>query len=65
MINVTVRTNDNTPRTPAEVKRLLHDIAFALQMSQKIKLQVMSARDNSARPLTTSSTGNGVAACAV
>ena len=65
MINVTVRTNDNITRTPAEVKRLLHDIAFALQMSEKIKLQVLSSREQSVRPLTPSSTGNGVAACAV
>lgn len=64
MINVTVRTNDNNARTPAEVKRLLHDIAFALRMSQKIKLQVMSAREHSVRPLTPSSTGSSVAACA-
>ncbi len=64
MINVTVRTNDNTTRTPAEVKRLLYDIAFALRVSQKIKLEVMSARKHSARPLTISAVGRSIAACA-
>lgn len=42
MENVIVRTVDNRPRTPAEVKRLLREIAFVLRSSRGIKLEILA-----------------------
>jgi hypothetical protein len=51
MINVTVRTNDSRTRTPAEVKRLLHDMAFVLKASQRMKMEIVEARQQTVRPV--------------
>ena len=63
MINVTVRTNDTATRSPAEVKRLLRDIGYALRLSQGIKLEMLATREKSA-PLVTHAPGKIVATCA-
>ena len=42
MANVIVRTIDNRPRTPAEVKRLLYEIAFVLRASRGITLEILA-----------------------
>jgi hypothetical protein len=63
MINVTVRTNETATRSPAEVKRLLRDIGYALRLSQGIKLEMLAAREKSVR-VETKAPGKIVATCA-
>jgi hypothetical protein len=42
MDKVIVRTIDNRTRTPVEVKRLLHEIAFVLRSSRGIRLEILA-----------------------
>jgi hypothetical protein len=42
MASVIVRTIDNRPRTPAEVSRLLHEIAFVIRSSRRIRLEIVA-----------------------
>lgn len=42
MANVIVRKIDNRPRSAAEVKRLLHEIAFVLRCSEGIKMEILA-----------------------
>ena len=42
MAKVIVRTIDNRARTPVEVKRLLHEIAFVLRSSRGIRMEILA-----------------------
>ncbi len=42
VVNIAIRTNDNRFRTPAEVKRMLHEIAFVLKLSRGIKMEIVA-----------------------
>jgi hypothetical protein len=64
MTNVIVRTIDNRPRTPAEVKRLLHEIAFVLRSSRGIKMEILAGPRQKARPLASAIDGVPMTACA-
>ncbi len=64
MTNVIVRTIDNRTRTPAEVKRLLHEIAFVLRSSRGIKLEILAGPRQKARPLVSANDGIPMTACA-
>jgi hypothetical protein len=64
MTNVIVRTIDNRTRTPAEVKRLLHEIALVLQSSRGIKLEILAGPRQTVRPLTSTADGTATTACA-
>jgi hypothetical protein len=64
MTNVIVRTIDNRTRTPAEVKRLLHEIAFVLRSSRGIKLEILAGPRPKARPMPFANEGTPVTACA-
>jgi hypothetical protein len=66
MIKAIVRSNDNRTRTPAEVKRLLHDLAFVLQASRLIKLQIVSAKEQkTVRPVAATPSSTLIRACAL
>lgn len=64
MINVTVRTNDNRTRTPAEVKKLLRDIAFVLRATGRIKLEIESDRKQSVLAAAAQNNNSLASACA-
>jgi hypothetical protein len=64
MTNVIVRTIDNRTRTPAEVKRLLHEIAFVLRSSRGIKLEILAGPRQKVRPMTSANDGTPMTACA-
>jgi hypothetical protein len=64
MTNVIVRTIDNRARTPAEVKRLLHEIAFVLRSSRGIKLEILAGPRQKARPVASVDDGIPMTACA-
>jgi hypothetical protein len=64
MINVTVRTNDNRTRTPAEVKRLLRELAFVLRAGQQVKMDIVSSRGQTVLPVAAQNDGALVATCA-
>jgi hypothetical protein len=64
MTNVIVRTIDNRTRTPAEVKRLLHEIAFVLRSSRGIKLEILAGPRQMARSAASAADGNSTTACA-
>jgi hypothetical protein len=50
MDKVIVRTIDNRTRTPAEVKRLLHEIAFVLRSSRGIRMEILTGPRQRERP---------------
>jgi hypothetical protein len=64
MTNVIVRTIDNRTRTPAEVKRLLYEIAFVLRSSRGIKLEILAGPRQTVRPAVPATDGTSVTACA-
>jgi hypothetical protein len=64
MTNVIVRTIDNRTRTPAEVKRLLHEIAFVLRSSRGIKLEILAGPRQTARPAESVAHAASSTACA-
>jgi hypothetical protein len=64
MANVIVRTIDNRARTPVEVKRLLHQIAFVLRTSRGIKLEILAGPRQSVRPAASVVGAMPVSVCA-
>jgi hypothetical protein len=48
----------------AEVKRLLHEIAFALRSSREFKLEILAGPRRKAWPLASENDGVPMAACA-
>lgn len=61
MANVIVRKIDNRPRSAAEVKRLLHEIAFVLRCSEGIKMEILAGpRQREARSETIPQSGSRV-----
>jgi hypothetical protein len=64
MPNVIIRTMDNRARTPAEVKRLLHEIAFVLQASRGIKLEILAGPRQRVRPTESANDSMPMTACA-
>jgi hypothetical protein len=64
MTNVIIRSIDNRTRTPAEVKRLLHEIAFVLRSSRGIKLEILAGPRQKARPAVSANEATPMTACA-
>jgi hypothetical protein len=64
MDKVIVRTIDNRTRTPAEVKRLLHEIAFVLRCSRGIRMEIL-AGPGQREPLADADDLVSLPACAV
>jgi hypothetical protein len=64
MTNVIVRTIDNRTRTPAEVKRLLHEIAFVLRSSRGIKLEILAGPRQTVRPGASANEASPMTVCA-
>jgi hypothetical protein len=64
MTNVIVRTIDNRTRTAAEVKRLLHEIAFVLRSSRGIKLEILAGPRQKVRPLASTNERIPMTSCA-
>jgi hypothetical protein len=65
METVIVRSIDNKPRTAAEVKRLLHEIAFVLRSSRGVKLEILAGPRQKDRLPTDTASAEPSAACAV
>ena len=64
MTNVIVRTIDNRARTPAEVKRLLQEIAFVLQSSRGIRLKILAGPRQKPRSTASANEAMPMMACA-
>jgi hypothetical protein len=50
-MTTTLPTDANRTRTAAEVKRMLHEIAFVIRISQRIKMEIVSEAHKTVRPL--------------
>ena len=64
MAKVFVRTIDDRVRTPAEVKRLLHEIAFVLRSSRGIRMEIMAGPRQRERSTETAADATSTPACA-